>query len=203
MTAAVPTPPAWTGDAFDAALEAVLHTARLRLEPQCEGHADALFELLRDDRLYAHIPQEPPESLQALRERLAWLSGRRAPEGNALWLNWVVRGAADGAHIGRVQATVRSDAPAYLAYEVFPAHWHQGYATEACTRMIHWLIDELQIEHFMAEVDSLNDASLRLLDRLGFQRASFRAAADHFKGRSSDEWTCRLTAADFLRANPR
>ena len=157
MTAAVPTPPAWTGDAFDAALEAVLHTARLRLEPQCEAHADALFELLRDDRLYAHIPQEPPESLQALRERLAWLSGRRAPEGNALWLNWVVRGAADGAHIGRVQATVRCDAPAYLAYEVFPAHWHQGYATEACIRMIHWLIDELQIEHFMAEVDSLND----------------------------------------------
>ena len=84
------------------------------------------------------------QSLQALRERLAWLSGRRAPEGNALWLNWVMRGAADGAYIGRVQATVRSDAPAYLAYEVFPAHWHQGYATEACTRMIRWLIDELQ-----------------------------------------------------------
>jgi len=203
VTAAVSTAPTWTGDAFDAALEAVLHTARLRLEPQREAHADALFELLGDARLYTHIPQEPPASLQALRERLAWLSGRRAPEGDALWLNWVMRGATDGAYVGRVQATVRCNAPAYLAYEVFPAHWHQGYATEACTRMIRWLIDELRIEHFMAEVDSLNEPSLRLLDRLGFHRASFRAAADHFKGRSSDEWTCRLTAADFMRLNPR
>jgi RimJ/RimL family protein N-acetyltransferase len=69
--------------------------------------------------------------------------------------------------------------------------------------MIRWLIDELRIEHFMAEVDSLNEPSLRLLDRLGFQRASFRAEADHFKGRRSDEWTCRLTAAEFMRVNPR
>ena len=145
MTAAVSTPPAWSGDAFDAALETVLHTPRLQLEPQREAHADALFPLLCDARLYAHIPQQPPPSLQALRERLARLSGRRAPEGDALWLNWVMRGAAEGACIGRVQATVRSDAPAYLAYEVFPAHWQQGYATEACTGMIRWLIDALRI----------------------------------------------------------
>jgi [ribosomal protein S5]-alanine N-acetyltransferase len=203
VTAAVSTPPAWTGAAFDAALETVLHTARLQLEPQREAHADALFPLLCDARLYAHIPQQPPPSLQALHERLARLSGRRAPEGDALWLNWVMRGAAEGACIGRVQATVRSDAPAYLAYEVFPAHWQQGYATEACTGVIRWLIDALRIQHFMAEVDSLNEPSLRLLGRLGFQRASLRAAADHFKGRSSDEWTCRLTAADFMRRNPR
>ena len=59
------------------------------------------------------------------------------------------------------------------------------------------------IEHFMAEVDSLNEPSLRLLERMGFQRASLRAAADHFKGRSSDEWTWRLTAGDFVRTHPR
>ena len=99
-------PRAWHGEAFDAALEAVLQTQRLRLEPQREAHAEGLFELLCDARLYTHIPQEPPASLQALRERLAWLSGRRSPEGNELWLNWVMRGAVDGACIGRVQATV-------------------------------------------------------------------------------------------------
>ena len=67
--------------------------------------------------------------------------------------------------------------------------------------MIRWLIDEVQIEHFMAEVDSLNEPSLRLLERLGFRRAIVaRRTADHFKGRSSDEWTWRLTAADFVRS---
>jgi [ribosomal protein S5]-alanine N-acetyltransferase len=199
VTGAVSGPATWHGDAFEAALEAVLHTPRLRLEPQAERHAEGLFAPLSDARLYTHIPQEPPASLQALRERLAWLSARRSPKGDELWLNWVICDAHSGAYIGRVQATVRGDAPAYIAYEVFPAFWHQGYATEACVRMIGWLIDDLHIEHFSAEVDSLNTASLRLLERLGFRRVALRANADHFKGRASDEWLLRLAAADFKR----
>ena len=195
----MPTPRAWHGDVFDAALETVLHTPRLRLEPQRAEHADALFEPLGDARLYTHIPQEPPSSLDALRARLALLSTRRSPQGDELWLNWVVRDANDGTLLGRVQATVRTNAPCYLAYEVFPAHWQRGIATEACRCAIGWVIDELQVEHFTAEVDSLNTASLRLLERLGFRRVALRANADHFKGRASDEWMLRLAAADFVR----
>jgi len=192
-------PALWQGDAFDAVLEAQLLTPRLRLEPQCESHAEGLFPLLADPRLYEHIPLEPPASLPALRERLSRLSARRSPDGRELWLNWVMCDARSGVYVGRVQATVRAGRPAYLAYEVFPAHWHRGFATEGCTRAMQWLIDELHVDGFMAEVDTLNTASLRLLERLGFQRTAFRAAADTFKGRVSDEWTCRLDAAAFER----
>jgi RimJ/RimL family protein N-acetyltransferase len=203
VTPALSTPRAWQGEAFNAALETVLHTPRLRLEPQRPEHAEALYPLLLDARLYEHIPAEPPQSLDALRERLQRLGTRRAPGGDELWLNWVLRDVRDGACVGRVQATVRVDAPAYLAYEVFPAHWQQGYATEGCIRVMRWLCDALQVSGFIAEVDSLNTASLRLLERLGFQRTQFRAAADAFKGRSSDEWTLQLDAAAFARAHPR
>jgi ribosomal-protein-alanine N-acetyltransferase len=98
-----------------------------------------------------------------------------------------------------VQATVTTDARAWIAYEVFPERWGRGLATEACGRMIEWLIDTLGVQQFAAEVDSLNSASLRLLDRLGFQRVALREAADQFKGRVSDEWTLRLDAARFAR----
>src|SRR5207342_2926054 len=87
----------------------------------------------------------------------------------------------------------------WLAYEVLPEHWGQGFAREGCRGMIAWLIDELDVRHLAAEIDSLNAASLRLLERLGFQRMSLREAADHFKGRASDEWTLRLDAASFVR----
>ena len=199
MTDAPAAPRAWHGEAFDALLEAVLDTPRLRLEPQRVEHADALFEPLGDARLYAHIPQQPPSSLDVLRERLALLSTRRSPQGDELWLNWVVRDVHDGTLLGRVQATVRADAPCYLAYEVFPAHWRRGIATEACRCVIRWLIDELEVRHLTAEVDSLNTASLRLLERLGFRRVALRANADQFNGRSSDEWMLRMAAADFVR----
>ena len=195
-------PEAWQGDTFAALLEAVLHTPRLRLEPQGLQHAEGLFPLLLDPRLYEHIPQEPPQSLAALRERLDRLSARRSPDGDELWLNWVMCDARDGAYVGRVQATVRADRPAYLAYEVFPAQWHRGYASEGCTRVMRWLVDELHVGGFVAEVDALNAASLRLLERLGFQRTAFRAAADTFKGRVSDEWTWHLEAAALERREP-
>lgn len=196
MTRSGAVAPAWQGEAFEAALEAVLHTERLRLEPQAERHADELFAPLSDPRLYEHVPQEPPASLAALRERLGLLAARRPRDGSELWLNWVMRDARDGGCRGRLQATVRRDASAYIAYEVFPPFWRRGLAREGCARMIEWLIDELQVQHFVAEVDSLNAASLRLLERLGFRRAAWREAADHFKGRSSDEWTLRLAAQD-------
>jgi RimJ/RimL family protein N-acetyltransferase len=193
-------PAAWQGEAFQARLEAVLHTLRLDLEPLTEAHADELWLPLADPRLYTHIPQDPPASLPALRERFAMLSARRSPQGDQLWLNWVMRERSDGQARGRLQATVGVDATAWIAYEVFPPFWGAGFALEGCRRMIEWSIDELGVPRLAAEVDSLNGASLRLLDRLGFQRTGWRAAADQFKGRVSDEWTLRLDATAFVRA---
>lgn len=190
---------AWSGAAFESALEAVLSSRRLQLEPLAEHHADELFEPLCDPRLYRYIPQDPPLSVEALRVRFALLARRRPPEGNELWLNWVMRGRDDGGCRGRLQATLRAAAPAWVAYEVFPAYWRHGLAREGCACMIGWLIDALGVQQFAAEVDAQNIASLRLLERLGFERVSFKPDADHFKGRSSDEWTLRLAAGALVR----
>jgi ribosomal-protein-alanine N-acetyltransferase len=193
------TPPAWHDETFKATLETVLQTHRLALEPLTVGHADELLAPLADPRLYTHVPQDPPESLDKLRERFVFLSTRRSPVGDQLWLNWVMRDRHDGQCCGRVQATVTTDARAWIAYEVFAERWGRGFATEACSRMLEWLIETLDVQQFAAEVDSLNSASLRLLDRLGFQRVALREAADQFKGRVSDEWTLRLDASQFVR----
>ena len=193
------TPQAWHDETFKATLEAVLQTQRLALEPLTAAHADELLAPLADPRLYTHVPQDPPESLEKLRERFVFLSTRRSPVGDQLWLNWVMRDRHDGQCCGRVQATVTIDARAWIAYEVFPERWGRGLATESCTRMLEWLIDTLGVQQFAAEVDSLNSASLRLLDRLGFQSVALREAADQFKGRVSDEWTLRLEASQFVR----
>jgi RimJ/RimL family protein N-acetyltransferase len=192
---------AWSGEAFERLLEIAPQTARLTLEPLRPEHADELWLSLADARLYTHVPQDPPESMSALRERFALLSTRRSPNGDQLWLNWVMRARSDGVCRGRLQATVHTDRSAWIAYEVFPDHWRQGWAREGCQAMIGWLIGALQVQRFAAEVDSLNEPSLRLLERLGFERTAWREAADEFKGRVSHEWTLRLEAARFGRVD--
>jgi len=82
---------------------------------------------------------------------------------------------------------------AQLAYEFFPAFWGNGYAGEACRCVLQRLFVDYAITTVEAEVDTRNTASIRLLQRLGFDRVSYQAGADFFKGSSSDEYTYRLT----------
>ncbi len=168
-------------------------TERLLLEPLRGDHASELFELLSDERLYRHIPQDPPATLDALAARYRRLESRQSPSGDESWLNWAVRSKSAGVCMGRVEVTVRPDGRAILAYEIGPAFWRRGIATESCRRVIRALFEEAGVTEVVAEVDTRNMPSIRLLERLGFERGGFRPNADFFKGRASDEWSYRLS----------
>jgi ribosomal-protein-alanine N-acetyltransferase len=169
-------------------------TERLRLEPLCELHAAELFTILSEPRMYRFVPQDPPVSLAILARRFALLETRRSPDGTEAWLNWVLRSKPDGVCLGSVQVTVRRDGRAQLAYDLGVPYWGQGFATEACRCVIKALFED-GIAEVWAELDTRNEASQRLLERLGFRRGALRRNADVFKGADSDEWTYSLTRA--------
>lgn len=172
--------------------ETVLRTERLLLEPLQERHASLLFPLLQDPRIYTYIPQEPPVSLDAMEQRYRRLQSRLSPAGDQAWLNWAVRLEATPEYVGRVEISVLPGATAQLAYELNPASWDKGYATEACRRVLEVIRVDYSIAEFTAQVDTRNASSIRLLERLGFTRVGLPVAADFFKGSASDEYTYRL-----------
>jgi RimJ/RimL family protein N-acetyltransferase len=143
-----------------------LATARLVLEPQVAAHAEAMFEVLADPRIY-EFENAPPRSPAWLRERYARLESRRSADGREQWLNWVLR-LADGALIGYVQATVRADARAAIAYELNSRHWGRGLAHEAVAAMIGELASAYGVRRLSAVFKRDNVRSRRLLERLGF-----------------------------------
>jgi [ribosomal protein S5]-alanine N-acetyltransferase len=149
-----------------------LHTSRLVLEPLVVAHADALYPILCDPRQLEYLDQGAPASLEALRERYRKLESRRSGDGLEQWLNWaiVLRGRDAGA-IGVVQSTVQADRRAWVAYQVAPAQWGQGIATEAARAMVEHLIAHHAVTQCRATVDQRNERSLRLLERLHFVRA--------------------------------
>ncbi len=168
-----------------------MRSERLLLEPLRRDHAAALFPLLQDDRIYRFIPQDPPASPEALERRYRQLEGRLSPAGDEAWLNWAVRLRASLGYVGSVQATMQSDRTAWIAYELAPEFWGRGYATEAGSRVLELLYADYGATEVLAEVDTRNRASIRLLERLGFDRVGHKVAADHFKGSQSDEYTYR------------
>jgi [ribosomal protein S5]-alanine N-acetyltransferase len=172
--------------------ETTLETERLLLEPLRECHAKYLFTLLADPQIYAFIPQDPPESLAELQTRYKRLETRHSPEGDEVWLNWVIYLKTEKQYAGIVQATLGEEKIGYLAYQLSPKFWGFGYATEACQQVIKTLFTEYPVTEVIADVDTRNVASYKLLERLLFERVTFKERADFFKGAYSDEYVYRL-----------
>lgn len=148
----------------------VVAAGGLTLEPQVAAHAQEMFEVLSDPAIYEY-ENEPPPSLQWLRERFAALESRRSPDGQEQWLNWVIR-LPSSELIGYVQATVRPGGRAAIAYELHSAHWGRGLASRAVAAMLAELAGHYRVRSFSAVLKRDNLRSRRLLERLGFALAT-------------------------------
>src|SRR5882672_523389 len=180
------------GLVVDADTQPALESERLVLEPLLPEHASRTFALWQDERLYTFIPFEPPTDLLALEERYRKLAVRRSPEGTEEWLNWFAREKSSGEYVAQIQVTIRPDSSAYLAYFTFASQWRRGYAYEACEAVIRWLIGR-GVEELVAELDTRNVASIRLIEKLGFRRVAYVPKAALIRGADSDEYRYSLT----------
>lgn len=180
--------------------EPILETPRLLLEPLVVEHAALVFEDLRDPALYTFIPREPPASLAALQARYRRLAARSSPDGRERWLNWVARLRTSGEPAGLFEATVDPDGHAHVAYTVFTRFWRRGLGREGTGRMVEHVLADGSIDVVVAELDTLNRASARLVESLGFERVALVPGADTFKGRSVDEYRYELRRRSPFRA---
>lgn len=139
------------------------------LEPQVAAHAEEMFAVLSDPAIYAY-ENEPPPSLEWLRERFARLESRQSGDGRERWLNWVIRIPGSGL-AGYVQASVRANGRAAIAYELNSRHWGRGLASQAVLAMIRELAEHYQVTQLFAVAKRRNLRSIRFLERLGFSPA--------------------------------
>ena len=148
----------------------------LRLEVQTAAHAEEMFALLSDPKIYRY-EGEPPASLEWLRERFRKLESRLSPDGREKWLNWVIR-LESGEAAGYVQATVHEDGRAAIAYVLGSRFWDRGIGRAAVSTLIDILEREHGVRRITAVVKKANERSRLLLERLGFSGADFPVAAD-------------------------
>jgi [ribosomal protein S5]-alanine N-acetyltransferase len=175
------------------------------LEPRTAAHAEALFAVLAEPALYEFIEEEPPASVEVLRDKFSFTESRRSPDGSQHWLNWVVRDASLGV-AGYVQATVAADSQspdAYVAYMIGSAFWGRGIACAAVAQMLDILVTEFGVATCFAVAERRNTRSVQLAQRLWFAEASPALAAQH--GTAPHDMLLRkvLARAPGIGQNPR
>jgi len=75
-----------------------------------------------------------------------------------------------------------------IGYELDSRYWHHGYATEAARAMLAFGFFDLQLHRIYAECVAENEASWRVMERLGMSREGREREKDFIKG----EWHDRL-----------
>jgi len=146
----------------------VLRGPRVTLEPLMAKHAATLFPLLDEDAIWRYANRRPA-TLKELTERYRALETRRSPDGNLLWLNWAVFAGGTEA-VGFVQATVSlTSQTAEIGYAIGLGFWRTGLGTESVGTLLTFLFETLEMRTIVASVDRQNVASLRLLEKLGFE----------------------------------
>jgi [ribosomal protein S5]-alanine N-acetyltransferase len=93
---------------------------------------------------------------------------------------WAVCLKATGKLIGHVTCTRKALEALRtweLGYIFNPAFYGQGYATEACRRVLQYAFEELDAHRVEAACDPRNAPSWRLLERLGMRREAHRLKA--------------------------
>ena len=144
----------------------VVEAGNLRLEPQTAQHAIEMFAVLSDPAIYEY-ENEPPVSVDWLRERFSRLETRMSRDGREQWLNWVIR-IPSSELIGYVQATVHPGGRANIAYVLSSAYWGRGHARRATEAMIAELAGHYGVRDIFAVLKARNMRSVHLLERLGF-----------------------------------
>ena len=148
----------------------IIATPTLTLEPQTVAHAEEMFAVLSDPVIYEYENEAPP-SLEWLRRRFAKLESRKSVDGQQQWLNWVIR-LPTSEPIGFVQATVRPNGHAGIAYVLASAYWGRGLAREAVKAMMTELVEQYGVSTFSAVLKRENLRSVKLLERLDFSLAT-------------------------------
>jgi len=117
-----------------------LHTARLTLTPLMAADSDAMVAVYADPAMYTYTGGTPPTGTE-LRDRYERLAQGWNHDHSEQWCNWIVRVSGRTEPIGAMQASIADDpTSAAVAWEVAVRQQGNGFASEAATAVVEWLI---------------------------------------------------------------
>jgi [ribosomal protein S5]-alanine N-acetyltransferase len=165
-----------------------IQTGRLYLRTATIDDLAAFHLILSDPRATAFWSTPPHDTLDQSRE---WLQGMiDIPPGEGE--DFVVE------HEGQVIGKAGLYRFPEIGFIFHPSVWGRGFASEALIPILQRAFHVHRLQAVEADVDPRNEASLRLLAKLGFREAGRRRRTWFVGGEWCDSVDLRLDPANFL-----
>lgn len=149
--------------------ETELESSRLKLRRPTTKDAQDIFSIYASDPdVTKYLLFTPHKTIQ---DTIDFINLSDKQWEKKEWYNFVIIEKQDSKLIGGCGFgfTVEGkDDVARIGYLLAKEHWNQGYATEACMKMIEFA-KELGVRQLVSPVHPENKASIRVLEKCGFQ----------------------------------
>lgn len=146
-----------------------LQTSRLRLRAAREDDAPDLFDIMADPEVARYGSAPPWTDIAQAHERIAG-DLKALESGTDLVL--MIERTSDRRLVGRctLYRIDRDCRRAEIGYALARSAWGQGYVHEAAHALLRYGFEQLDLNRVEADIDPRNTASMRVLQRLGFQQ---------------------------------
>lgn len=164
-----------------------VHTPRLVLRPFAAEDFESLYDIQRREDVTRHLlwhARTRDETRAALTTRLTQTDLRAEGDNLAVAVQLRETGALLGdfnlewlsAELGRAE----------IGFVMHPDHAGHGYATEAGREVLRLAFERYGFHRVIGRCNGHNDASMRLMERLGMRREAYFVQGEVLKGRRAD-----------------
>lgn len=154
----------------------MLETKRLRLRPFRRGDEDELVRRLGDWEITRQLALNPhPFDMDHAEDWIAECLAQ--PNGPKHGLRFAIEAPGETDLVGGAGLTP-AEAGFELGYWIGRSFWGRGYATEAASALVDLGFAALSLEEVTALVFGENPASVRVLEKIGFELAKTSDAPD-------------------------
>jgi RimJ/RimL family protein N-acetyltransferase len=146
-----------------------LDAPRVRLRWLTDRDVDGLYAIFSDEAMMRYWSTLPMKDRGEAEEYLARIHSGFADKS---LFQWGVERKGDGELLGTCTlfSIHRANMRAEVGYCLRSPYWRQGYMSEALAALIDHAFRVLELRRLEADVDPKNANSLRILERMGFQR---------------------------------
>jgi len=176
----------------------VLETERLILREIVPADAEDLFRIYTDPQVMRYWGSAPLRSIDQARQKIQGIiDAFRASEG----IRWAFTLKGDdqligsGGHWRLLKQHRRSE----IGYELAPEYWGQGLVTEAFGAILRFGFEQMGLHSVEAQIEPHNQASRRVLEKLGFVQEAYFRENYFFDGEFTDTAVFSLLKADWLK----
>nr|WGD92036.1 GNAT family protein [Bacillus subtilis] len=147
----------------------ILETERLTLRQMTDQDAEAIFACFSNHEVTRYYGLE---NLESIEQAISMIQTFVALYQEKRGIRWGIERRDTKELIGTIgfHALAQKHRRAEIGYEIIPEHWRNGFASEVISKVVSYGFSALGLSRIGAVVFTDNEASNRLLLKMGFQK---------------------------------